>query len=253
MKSIRTILALLALCAAAAAQDAYDFVDKATGTTNGPVVVRPCAGVRIGGREYEVRRSTVPLPCETNVVPSVHLVVATLGAALAEVLPASGIPTNDLARVVVFRESIVTNRITLATRAIRVGELLPLLCSICDVTLLRDYESEAIVLMPNALADGRGARVLGVIPETYDQMIKPYGSFNRLLVETGVIKRENHALCDFQRDRSLLVLYGSPEVFHQFECVFTVLRIKREDGQQTVRGDFGTRADDGAGSSSPQP
>ena len=232
MKTIRICLAFFALCAVAVAQVAYDFVEKSTGTTNGPVLIRPYADVRIGGREYALRFSAVPFRWETNVIPSVHLVNATLGEALGEVLPACGITTNDLERVVIFRESFVTNRITLATRAVRLGELLPLLGGICDVTLLRDYESEVVVLMPNALADGRGARVFGLFPGDYDAMTKPHGSFNRLLVETGVIKKENHALCDFQRNRSLLILYGSPNVIHQFGNVFSVMTIKREGRQQ---------------------
>ncbi len=219
--------AFLALSAVAVGQDAYEFIDRSTGTTNGPFVIYPYADVRIGGREYQIRPSNAPLSWESHVVPSVHLSDATLRAALDKILPVFETATNDPPNVVVFRESLVAERITMELGAITLGELLRLFCGYCDVTLLRDRESEAIVLMPNALADGRSARVLGILPGTYDRMIEPHGSFNRLLVEVGVIKRESHALCDFQRDRSLLILYGSPEVFLEFECVFNVFRIQR--------------------------
>ena len=102
----RAALALLALCMIAGAQDVYDFVDRSTGTTNGPVLIRPSTDVCIGGRKYELHPSRIRFRWETNVVPVVDLVNASIGDALGEVLPACGITTNGPARVVVFRDSL---------------------------------------------------------------------------------------------------------------------------------------------------
>ena len=229
-----TILACLALCFSASAQDEYLFVDHSRGTTNGPFTIQPNASVQIGGKEYTLRPVSTPLQCESEVIPSVDHADATLRTVVDAALLACGITNTRTRTIVIFQEPMVTNRVTLTGRSIRIGELVQILCDVCDLTLVRDRRDETLILIPNAVADDRTARVFGILPSTYDHFTKTHGSFNRLLVEVGVIRRESHMLCEFQRDRSIIILYGSREALRRFELTSTIWNLRQRSGQQAI-------------------
>jgi len=232
-KMKRIIITAFLLCSRVLAGDDYLFVDKASGKTNGPIEILPYTDIVLEGKTYTLKPTIVPLEMESKNVPAVDFRNTPVCKAVNTALLTCGL-TNSPPKVVFLQQDKITERVTFSAKDITLGVLFKLICETCNLTLVRDRSSQTLVFIPNAMASERTtAKVFNMAASTYDQTIKPYGSFNRLLVEVGVIRREMDMFCEFQRDLSVLVLYGSPEALHKFENTFTILDLQGKDGQPT--------------------
>ncbi|OGV61143.1 MAG: hypothetical protein A2283_24030 [Lentisphaerae bacterium RIFOXYA12_FULL_48_11] len=235
----KSIITLFIVCNRVLAGDDYLLIDNATGKTNGPFEIRPYSDIVIEGRTYTLVSNIIPLEIELRNIPSVDFRNTTVRAAVNFSLQACGL-TNSPASVILFQKNKITKRTTFSARNINLGELLKIICNTCDLTLIRDRHNQTIILVPNAIASDNIAKAYGMSVASYDETIKNYGSFNKALVNTGVIRRETDMICEFQRDIETMVLYGSPEAFFRFGCAFTILKLEKIDGQQSSGGDAET-------------
>lgn len=232
------ILTLFLVCSSALVADDYLLVDQSTGVTNGPVDISPNATIIVGGRTYNVLPVTGPLMFESRNIPRVAFSNTPVMAAIDFALLNCGLTNESSApQIAVFHGATINKTVTFSARDITLGELIRLICEMCDLTLIRDRASQALILVPNSIYDERTARAFGILPSVYNEIVKSDGSFNRLLVTLGVIRRESDMLCEFQQDRSLLILYGSREALRRVSMTFSMLSCSEENSQPTPVGD----------------
>ena len=148
MKYTLTILSCLLLAGVAAAQDEFFFVDSATGVTNGPYDIHDHGTFRLAGHDYTSRRDTTRFDFESALIPSVDFDGVSARQAIDTILVDGIFASNRVPRVEIFKESMVTNGITFSAFSINVGETIDILAELADLEIVRDRQSQTIILMP---------------------------------------------------------------------------------------------------------
>ena len=233
MKYTLTILSCLMLAGVAVAQDEFFFVDSATGVTNGPYDIHDHGTFRLAGHDYTIRRDTSRFEFESALIPSVDFDGVSARQAIDTILVDGIFASNRVPRVEIFKESMVTNGITFSALSINVGETIDILAELADLEIVRDRQSQTIILMPRSFSDGRTVRAYMTPPSIYDTLVEHGGTFCGALIPFGVMLKEEHMQSEYKRERSTLLLYGSAKYIRNFENCVTILRVSNTPAPST--------------------
>jgi len=222
---------MLLLPLVASAQERFLFVNEASGITNGPFVISPHGSITLEDSSYTLRPVTMPFEFESHIVPEIDVTNAEPRDVLSHALTTCGMTNNHSGRVVIFLPHTVTGTVTLSARELTLRDTIAITADMCDLSTVRDHRAKVVILVPNDIADGRTARVYRISPAAYETLVYPSDSVSQLLFHFGVVRREEHVIADYQRGKSVLILYASATILNEFEATFSPWFPNNESGQ----------------------